>query len=218
MAIARVSAAQVVYERLWEKITTLRLAPGERLNEASLVAELGVSRTPMREAVRRLMSEDLLNQLPTGAVIVRPLDVDHLKQVYRTRSGLEQVIVRQACENITDEQIRQLEVVLEANRHHVRFPDTTLKLGADFHNLIADVAGNEVCRRLLNQLRGHTIRYRTLSNEMPGRLDNVFEEHEELIQALEARDADLAASIMDRHVMAAFESARKAVSQRYPAA
>ncbi|WP_308817362.1 GntR family transcriptional regulator [Pseudonocardia alni] len=210
------SAGQLVFDQLWQKITSLELAPGERLNEAHLCAELGVSRTPLREAVRMLMSEDLVQQLPNGGTIVRPLDPDHVDQVYRARSALEQVIARQACERITDEQIHRLESVHRANQELVEFPEAVLRLGADFHNLIADISGNEVCRRLLAQLRGHTLRYRALSNEVPGRLDAVFAEHTELIQAFRDRDADRAADIMDRHVTAARASATAGVAATAP--
>lgn len=128
------------------------------------------------------------------------------------------MIVRQACEHVDEELLRQLESNLRANQQFVEFPDMVLRLGADFHSLIADAAGNDVCRRLLGQLRGHTLRYRALSNEVPGRLDSVFDEHAELIEALRARDADRAATIMDRHVMAALSSARQGVLTKYPAA
>ena len=92
----RASGAQLVYGELRERILDLRLEPGARLHEAELAAELRVSRTPLREALRMLLAEDLVEQLPTGGMLVRRLDLQDMRELYAVRAALEGLAAREA--------------------------------------------------------------------------------------------------------------------------
>ena len=104
----RASGAQLVYGELRERILNLSLEPGARLHEAELAAELAVSRTPLREALRMLLAEDLVEQLPTGGMLVRRLDLQDMRELYAVRAALEGLAVREACQRLTDADLEVL--------------------------------------------------------------------------------------------------------------
>ncbi|MGV9915483.1 GntR family transcriptional regulator [Streptomyces tendae] len=118
----------------------------------SITASLDVSRTPLREAMRMLLNEGLVEQLPTGGMVVWGLDARHLTEIYTARSALEQVIVREACQRINEEQLRALESTLQQVEHQIDYPNAVMRISGDFHGLIGEIAGNSVCTDLLDQL------------------------------------------------------------------
>ncbi|HZA84940.1 MAG TPA: GntR family transcriptional regulator, partial [Actinomycetes bacterium] len=138
----RASGAQLVYGELRERILDLRLEPGARLHEAELAAELAVSRTPLREALRMLLAEDLVEQLPTGGMLVRRLDLQDLRELYAVRAALEGLAVREACRRLTDTDLEALGRLVEQMRLLVDHPAELTRLGGELHARIAAVAGN----------------------------------------------------------------------------
>ena len=100
--VRRASGGQIVYEELRRRILELELEPGTRLFEPQLALELQVSRTPLREALRLLLAEDLLDQLPTGGMVVRPLSRRDVDELYGVRGGLEGVIAARAAQRCDD--------------------------------------------------------------------------------------------------------------------
>ncbi len=120
----RVSGAQVVYTTLYDRITSLELAPGTRLHETELAASLAVSRTPLREALRMLLADGLVHQLPTGGMVVSSLDPQEMRHLYEVRSVLEGVVARQACEQVTDAVLAELERLQVASTREAVVRDT----------------------------------------------------------------------------------------------
>jgi DNA-binding GntR family transcriptional regulator len=205
----RASGAQLVYGELRERILNLDLAPGTRLPEAELAAELAVSRTPLREALRMLLAEDLVEQLPTGGMLVRRLDLQDMRELYAVRAALEGLTAREACRRLTEADLEALGNLVERMRLLVDHPAELTRLGGEFHARIAAVAGNRRCEQLLRQLRGHMRRYHALTSRHEPRRRAALEDHRALFEALRARDPDAAERTVRDHVLAACREAEE---------
>ena len=199
----RASGAQLVYGELRERILNLDLAPGARLPEAELAAEMAVSRTPLREALRMLLAEDLVEQLPTGGMVVRRLDLQDMQELYVVRAALEGLAAREACRRLTEADLEALGNLVEQMRLLVDHPAELTRLGREFHARIAAIAGNQRCEQLLRQLHGHMRRYHALSSRREPRRRAALEDHRALFEALRARDPDAAERTVRDHVLAA---------------
>lgn len=206
----RVSGAQVVYATLHDQITSLQLPPGTRLQETELAASHRVSRTPLREALRMLLADGLVQQLPTGGMVVAPLDPEQMRDLYEVRSVLEGVIARQACERLGDADIAALEALVDQMRRLVDYPEEMLRLGNAFHARLLEVSGNRYAEQVLTLLRGHLRRYQALTATLDPRRREASGEHSAILDALRARDADLAETRMRDHVLAAYRGGAQA--------
>ncbi|WP_100349075.1 GntR family transcriptional regulator [Luteimicrobium subarcticum] len=208
----RHSGARAVYELLRTRIISGELEPGERLTEPVLAQQLGVSRTPVREALRLLYAEALVVELPTGGVRVAPLDAHDLRRVYDVRARLEALLAGDAAERAEPGQLARLERVVDVmdtvREHH----DEVLRLGATFHELVEEMADNPWGGALLRQIRGHVDRYRALSTRTAGRPDQAVAEHREIYLAILGGDRGLAEDTMRRHVERGAETAATALA------
>jgi DNA-binding GntR family transcriptional regulator len=200
----RVSGAHVVYTALHDQITSLQLAPGTRLHETELAASLAVSRTPLREALRMLLADGLVRQLPTGGMVVAPLDPEDMRDLYEVRAALEGVVARQACARLTDADVTELETVVDRMSRLVDYPDEMLRLGQSFHGRLLAISRNQHAAQLLRVLRGHLSRYQALTATIDPRRREAYAEHREILAALRARDAQRAETLMRDHVLAAY--------------
>jgi len=208
----RASGAQLVYGALRERILTLQLQPGERLHETDLAADFRVSRTPLREALRMLLAEGLIEQLPTGGMVVQRLDLDDMRELYAVRAALEGLAVREACGRLTDADVADLERLVGQMELLVEYPAETMRLGGEFHARIAAIAGNRRCEQLLRQLQGHMERYHALTSRGEPRRRAALEDHRALFDALRSRDPDSAEKVVREHIMAAYQEALASAS------
>ena len=202
----RVSGAHVVYETLRQRIGSLALAPGTRLNEVELAGSLAVSRTPVREALRMLLSEGLVQQLPTGGVVVAPLDPEQMRDLYVVRAALEGVAAREACGRLTADDVRELEGLVGQMSRLVDYPDEMLRLGNAFHDRVLAAAGNVHCEQLRRQLKGHLARYQSVTATIGPRRRDAYAEHRAILEALRGDDPDEAERRARAHVMSAYEA------------
>jgi DNA-binding GntR family transcriptional regulator len=181
------------------------LAPGTSIKEVLLAKTFGISRGPLREAIRRLEGRGLLERIPHVGSRVVTLSVDDLLEVFDIREALEGMACRLAAERMTDSELAAVEAVLERHRD-----DEALKAGEayyqepgdyDFHYRIAHGAKN---RKIVDLLCGemyHLIRiYRYRSGAVPGRAPQAFDEHRKIFAALHARDGALAETLMREHI------------------
>ncbi|MBD7980451.1 MULTISPECIES: GntR family transcriptional regulator [Oerskovia] len=215
-AVRRQSGARAVYDLLRQRIIDGSLAADERLTEPVLSARLGVSRTPVREALRLLQAEALVVEQPTGGVRVAPLAVTDLHRVYDVRARLEGLLARDACERARPADVQQLArlvSLMDAVRDH---EDEVLRIGAQFHGQIEALADNRWCSELLRQIRGHVDRYRSLSaRERVGTTDHV-DEHREVARAIASGDPDAAERAMREHIERSAAMAAKALGEPPP--
>lgn len=203
--------SEAVYEMLRGQIITGALAPGERLPEVELAVALGVSRTPVREALRLLVGEQLVERRITGGFQVTPLDMADIAGIYDVRALLEGLLARDACLRLTDDDLATLRSQIDRMALLRDHDAEVIKLGLQFHGLIERTAGNRWCRLVLQQIRGHIDRYRTISTRAPGRSMEAVDEHRAIYHALAARDPEGAQAAMRAHVHRSGESVLKAI-------
>jgi DNA-binding GntR family transcriptional regulator len=211
-ATTRNTGADFVYAELKRQIISLELKPGERVYEPAMASALQVSRTPLREAIRRLISESLLEQQRTGGVLVPALDEAAISELYEVRAAMESLMARNACLKATQADIDALEAILERNAAMVGFADEAMKQGMALHGKIAGIAGNSWARRFHDQISNQMERYRHFTNSTQERRDQALAQHRRLVEAVAAGDPDRAARIAFDHVMGARDAAVRAMS------
>jgi DNA-binding GntR family transcriptional regulator len=197
-----VTLSQRVRDHLRGEILSNRLTPGTHLQEEIIAAQLGISRAPVREALRLLAAEDLVRIAPRRGAVVRSLSPEEFLAAYQVREALEVLAIRLAIPRLTPldhSALRDLhqEMVLLAARGDV---DGFFEANAAFHTLIVERSGNdrlrEIYRQLMNQLR----RYRMRSMSLRGGLERSLAEHAAILDAVERRDADAAARLLADHI------------------
>jgi DNA-binding GntR family transcriptional regulator len=186
------SPAEVAYERIKHAILNLTYLPGEKLSEVRLAADLELGRSPIRSALARLESENW----------IRVLEADELEQLSELRLLLECHATRSATANISDTQLADLRTTfnaLKAKRieDHIR-EFTALDTG--FHSTIYRVAGNRRIEEILLNLKDQIVWVRAVTATLPGRVSQSLLEMDEVLQAMERRDADAAEQAMARHI------------------
>ena len=196
-----ISLANQVYEQLEKKILDGTYKIGEIISEKRLSEELGVSRTPIREAMSRLTEADLIKDSPSGTVVmgITPKDI---RDAYEVKLRLEGTAVRWAAENMTDEQLRELQDIVDQQEFYAKKEDfdKVRDLDTDFHDLIYGNCGSTVLRRVLSPIHHKLFKYRKQSLQLESRLDNSIEEHQAICQALKERDPDKAEKLIMHHI------------------
>jgi DNA-binding GntR family transcriptional regulator len=187
---------------LREQIVEGALAPGERLSERDLGARLGVSRTPLREALRLLAGERLVEVLPRRGARVALLDSSVVEDVYPVLACLERLAVDLACRHIADGQLDALAAVVEkmraarARKDRRRF----LALSREFHGSVLAAAQNDTLREQQRQLSGQVQRARFLSLQSEREWDQALREHVALFAALRKRNGAAAVEAVSRRL------------------
>ena len=192
----------VVFRTLREAILKGKIKPGERLMEIQLAKKLGVSRTPVREAIRMLELEGLVTMVPRKGAAVAAISEKTLRDVLEVRRALEELSVMLACERMTWEQFEELRAANTRFARAAEGEDITLiaKTDEDFHDIIYQSTGNDKLILLLNQLREQMYRYRVEHIKMKERRSILIKEHQEIIDALRKRNADIAVAVMRKHI------------------
>lgn len=193
----------VVFQTLREAILKGELKPGERLMELQLAGKLGVSRTPIREAIRMLEQEGLAVTIPRkGAEVARMTEKD-MEDVLQIRRALDKLAVRLAGDKITREQLRQLERAMRRFEESTRNQDVkqVAQADVDFHDVIYKAADNPKLMTLLNNLREQIYRYRVeyLKNEEA--YSALIAEHQEIYTCLVNKETEKAAQAMEEHII-----------------
>ena len=190
----------VVFYTLRQAILKGELEPGERLMEMQLAEQLGVSRTPIREAIRKL--EGLVLMIPRRGAIVAKITEKDLKDVLEVRASLERLSTKLACERMEEETIEELREAQEAFKAALRGDDITLQAQKDveFHDVIYKSTNNLRLIQMLNNLREQMYRYRLEYLKDGTSHQKLVEEHEAIIEALSRRDTEETTNIMVGHV------------------
>lgn len=192
----------VVFQTLREAILKGNIKPGERLMEIQLSQQLGVSRTPVREAIRMLELEGLVNMTPRKGAAVAAISEKSLRDVLEVRCALEELSVRLACERMSWEQFEKLRTANVKFAQAAEGEDITEIAKSDeaFHDIIYYSTDNDKLILLLNQLREQMYRYRVEHIKMKERRSLLIREHQEIIDALRERDSQTAVLVMRRHI------------------
>ncbi|MEA4818885.1 MAG: GntR family transcriptional regulator, partial [[Clostridium] scindens] len=192
----------VVFNTLRQAILRGELKPGERLMEIQLANKLGVSRTPIREAIRKLELEGLVLMIPRKGAEVAEITEKSLRDVLEVRRALEELSVQLACEKITKEEIRELERVAKEFQQVVKSSDITeiAEVDVRFHDIIYTATDNQKLIQLLNNLREQMYRYRVEYLKRDGVFPQLIAEHEAIIRHIENNEKEKATEVMCRHI------------------
>jgi DNA-binding GntR family transcriptional regulator len=191
-----------VEDRLRRAIVEGRFAPGEHLSDRVIQDTFQVSRTVVREAVRQMEAEGLVETIPHRGIFVKVLSVEDAEQVYSVREVLEPLAAREFTRNASDEQITQLENVLnEIKKHLGAKPDRSLiDLKQRFYEILLAGGGNLYVEKMLNQLLNQNSQLRSTSLSNPERLPDTIAELQALVVALRNRDEAAASAASIEHV------------------
>ena len=193
----------VVFNTLREAILKGELKPGERLMELQLASKLGVSRTPIREAIRMLEQEGLAVTIPRrGAEVARMTEKD-MEDVLQIRAALDELAVQLATEQITDEQFDALEQARQNFENSLKSDDVKEIAQADvaFHDAIYNATGNAKLVSMLNNLREQMYRYRVEYLKDEKNFPILIREHSQIVEGLTAKDKTMLTAAMHKHVM-----------------
>lgn len=194
---------RMVVDRLRDRILSGALAGGERLVEGRLSEELGVSRMPVREALRQLASEGLVTIEPRRGATVTQFSEEQVRELVEVRATLEGLNAKLAAKRHDPDKIRELQDILSEG---VRLADTgdavtLMRLNQRFHDALANIAANSVLRDIMRSLRDRTALLFAPLNS--GRGKQNWEEHAAILRAVIDGDAELAALLATRHVYSA---------------
>ena len=192
----------VVFNTLREAILKGELKPGERLMELQLASKLGVSRTPIREAIRMLEQEGLAVTIPRrGAEVARMTEKD-MEDVLQIRAALDELAVQLATEQITDEQFDALEQARQNFENSLKSDDVKEIAQADvaFHDAIYNATGNAKLVSMLNNLREQMYRYRVEYLKEDESRNRLVKEHEKITRAIKERDVKAAQELSFEHL------------------
>lgn len=202
-----VSLADQVFERLETDILSGKYAPGEILTENKLVAELGTSRTPIREAVKRLEQEHIVEITQKGIYVLGVTRKD-VEDIFDIRLQIEGLAAARAAESITDAQLTELREALELQEFYVskHDPDHIKYQDSRFHELIYKFSGSTIIYDTLLPLHKKTQKFRKASVQNKGRAMDSTDEHRAIYEAIAAHDKKRAAEMIIKHVTKAKES------------
>jgi len=198
----RVSLSIRVYDHVKRRIVANELPFGSKLTEDGLAKELGISRTPIREALNRLAQDRLVTVSPGRGAFVATFSFDDMVQLLEIRETLEGMAARLASNRITKETLEKLRQRLKAaaqKQEHNGYKGY-LDADRDFHECVISACGNHQLSQLMKSLQDRIQMLRSRSVMLPGRARNSFQEHMEIIDALSARDPDLAEEKIRTHI------------------
>lgn len=210
----------MVFDVLMNAIMQGQLSPGERLLEVQLADEMGVSRTPVREAIRRLELEGFVVMVPRKGAYVAGLSVDDVESVYEIRTALETLAVRLAAQRMEAEDYRQLDELAEQMKAtwQERNVDQWVALDARFHELLYTFSRNERLVQMMSNIMEQLSRYRIISLANVEVRQNSLAEHQKVIEALKRRDSEQAAAAAALHIENTKHSLLKMLQTKFAAA
>ncbi len=197
-----------VFKYIRDGIIEGRYQSGDYLVETKLAEELGVSRTPIREALKQLELEDLAESIPNRGVIVKGISKEDIDDIYTIRHHLEGLAAFWAAQRIKQAQLDQLAELVELMELYTRRNDSAnlARLDSEFHEIIFTASNSRTLKHILVSLHQNAQHARQSSLMSPIRTPKSFEEHKEIYAALEAHDAERAKACMEQHILTAARS------------
>jgi DNA-binding GntR family transcriptional regulator len=206
-------------DRLRDMIVRGELAPGSRLNERVLTAHLGVSRTPLREAIKLLATEGLVELLPNRGAVVAPIEPARIAETLTVMGALESLAGELACARASDQEIAEIRALhYEMLAMHARGDlDGYFRNNQAIHLRLVEAAGNAVLAQTYRQLNANARRVRYMANLSSERWDAAVAEHEAILAALAARDAARLKRLLRDHLLAKLAVVLEAIGERQAA-
>ncbi|SIN84111.1 GntR family transcriptional regulator [Vannielia litorea] len=213
IAITNRSLHDQVASRVRDLIIEGRLEPGSRIDEAHLIEELGVSRTPFREALRTLAAEGLVIVRPSKGSIVRKLTPEDVFSMLEVLGHLEKLAGELACERASDEEVTGLIALhnrmMDCYRTRDRMP--YYKMNQEFHSRLAELSKNETLLEMQANIQARLKRIRYIGNQKPDSWAGAVADHEEMVRALEDRDGQRLGTAMATHLKRTWDRVKDSI-------
>ena len=208
------SLANQVYDAIEQNILNGVYASGEIISESKLSEELGVSRTPVREAMARLENERLIGITPSGTVVLGITDRD-VRDMFEVKLHLEPIVSVMASQNISQEALAKLKDIIDQQEFYTSKHNTERirNLDTEFHDLIYSECGSPVFQSILSPIHHKLLKYRKASLEKSDRSYHSVEEHMAIYEALKAKDRMQVEMLMLEHIRHAYENIKKGVTE-----
>ncbi len=188
--------------------------PGEKLTEESISKQLGISRTPLREALLKLQSEGLVKVLPRRGAVVEEISKEDANETYLIKSVLEALAGKLAVENITQDEIEKLieinNEIQKISKSRKQDYNQILKLNSEFHRIIINASKSPKLIKYIEELRKLTLRYNSMYLALLDHINDSILEHEKIIKALKKKDGEQVESLIKKHN----ETARKYINKK----
>ena len=194
------SLREQIYQRLRTAIFTGEMLPGTPVIEAEIAASLGASRTPVREALRRLESEGLLEPRGLRGTVVRELEREEVACMFDVREALETIAAQRASRRMAERDYAELERLLERMKKHVEDPLELERLDTLFHERILAHADGKRLKKMLEDLRADILLWRFIALATPQRRHEVVAEHAAMVDAMRSLDDAAVARATTRHI------------------
>lgn len=192
-----------IYQALRHAVLTGELQPGERLIERKLAKKLGVSRTPVREAIRKLELEGLVRHIPNKGVVVKRMSPRDVWDVYNIRSVLEGLAARLASKSINPTEVQRLEELMREMEQVVEDGgdlECLNTLHIAFNDVICEAGRNRKLHEMISNLVDYIVGFTKVGYTVPGRVNEATKEHRELLEAIKKQDGDTAERIARKHI------------------
>jgi DNA-binding GntR family transcriptional regulator len=192
----------IIFEHLKQEILDGKIKPDDRLIERDIAEKLNVSRTPIREALRKLETEGFVEHIPRKGVVVRGFNITEIKEIYEIRKELECLAVRHAIKNITEYDVQMMKVILEGLEKEEKgdLAQTTSKGLYEFDEWILNTAQMPLMKNFVHILRESLIRYQKINLSKAPRRKNAISEHKAILQAIIDKDIILAEKLTIEHI------------------
>lgn len=192
----------VIFNTIREAIITGELKPGERLMEVQLAEKMGVSRTPVREAIRKLELEGLVEMIPRKGAHVAEVSVKDIMDVLEVRASMDGLATSLAAQRITDDEIKELKHIFSQFVSNVEKENVngTIKKDVEFHEVIYRASRNDKLLQISNSLREQVQRFRVIYLKGFGSTKEVIKEHEQIVEAIVTGNAENALKVAYDHI------------------
>jgi DNA-binding GntR family transcriptional regulator len=191
-----------ISQEIEEAILSGQFKPRERLIEMDLISRFGVSRTVIREALKKLEAKGLVRATPYRGVVVADLTVEEIEEIYFVRAELEKIAARLVLKNITQEEIQKLKkLAKEVERHLREKSHQMIEVDSEFHRMIFKACHNNYLYEMIDYLRtkAHIVRFNAWS--LPHRIEQSILEHREMIKAIENRNLSQFEKLIVKHLV-----------------
>ncbi|CAM4169492.1 GntR family transcriptional regulator [Erysipelothrix inopinata] len=194
---------QIIYDGLRTAIITGVIPMGERINEKYYAESLNVSRTPVREALRRIQDEEIVEYIPNYGIVVSTFDVEDVKEIYQIRTALDILAATNAMKLMTEEKAIKMETLLdktdEAQRNHD--VEGVIEMSKEFNTMIYEFAEMPRLESIQNRLRDYLMRFRDISLTADKRRERALAEHRLIFRCLKNGDVEQMRLVIAEHLM-----------------
>lgn len=212
----RENAREYALRQIYNNIITLILKPGSEVSENELAIELGISRTPVREALQELQKMNLIETYPQRGSLISRIDIKIVEETVFLRKVIEKAIVEELCDYITKEQIEELEKNIKLQEFYLdnRVPNKIFELDNEFHRSLFVMCDKERLYHMMEGMLGHFDRIRTLSMYIVKDIKIVMD-HKAILNAIRYADKNLASELIIKH-LSRYKLDQKEIYEKYP--